>query len=848
MVDLLNLGLGGRDLDGTFDGVVATRRGCLLPGTADNYLSIPADVSQDVTGDIEIVLRCAIPVWATGSVNMVPLSKTRGAWDLVFFAGAVTFAVNGVNACTATNIDLGVVDGLGYWFKFVRVAATGACQISIAGDQELEPVHWVEVNTTGAQAPGNIAVNTDPVGIGARPGVPFEYPFAGHVHDVIVRDGIDGPAVVHVAATDYPHDIGSTSFPATVGPDVDVSRGAVGTVTVVTATGAVTNPDQAVVTASVKIPQSTKIDIAATDDAVIVFAGVLGPLPTLDAFLVDPRLQTNGQRMSLQNRVAGVVRCRPDDGPNAVIASVAPTSARNQFVTAIGVIDRTAATCTVDIYDATGANVGTNTVDIGAVGAISPDAGLEFLNLSPASMTAVLFNVGPDVAQGLDKAALSLYLLTNNADPVIGDELAGWVGVWMPGVARLPGLPPLGCEVADGYGVAVEIFYNPDTTSRRFGVGTFGSDQFGQFTDVAPGVERWVDVTRSVFGSQVFRGQADPTIDQPTDELRFSILDIDGEVFGWLPPGQLGSPNINAPARISVIDRDGSPTAVTYVRLNRFAEIHGADSRTVEVVGFGVKTDLLVGLIHPQRPKETSAVRIDFVLDAIGFVDAVAPYPDDFSTRNLAADTHDRSVSESSGYQMIQEAANSANYYVHTDPAGSLVWREIANTDPPSPPIWVISDCSDTGENVVATTITYAADTTEVLNRVQLINAMKPAENVEALDPVSIAKWGQRSRGFGFPLRVVNEQQTDAQAIADAFLTLSANVVNRVRSVEFDTLADPRWWPFLLSLDISLDAIVRRTSPNGVEDFNARVIGVNIRFGPAGISGVLFMSTTTQTF
>jgi len=150
--------------------------------------------------------------------------------------------------------------------------------------------------------------------------------------------------------------------------------------------------------------------------------------------------------------------------------------------------------------------------------------------------------------------------------------------------------------------------------------------------------------------------------------------------------------------------------------------------------------------------------------------------------------------------------------------------------------------------NGIYTEATYQAGIDRVLNVVQLQNVVDPAAGAEAVDVVSVSKWGRRSQGFGMPIVVANDSQADAQGVANAILATTANIINRVADVTFNTLTDNRWYGIFQSLDIDLWLDVQRSSPNP-SNFTGEIIGLDFDIIPSeGITGTVHLSTRDETF
>ena len=117
----------------------------------------------------------------------------------------------------------------------------------------------------------------------------------------------------------------------------------------------------------------------------------------------------------------------------------------------------------------------------------------------------------------------------------------------------------------------------------------------------------------------------------------------------------------------------------------------------------------------------------------------------------------------------------------------------------------------------------------------------------EAIDATSVAVWGRRSQGYGFPTYVVCDSAGFTQQLAEDILAGTANIVNRVERVTFNTRSDPNWWDAGKKFEIGSQVIVRRYHPRLIE-FNCTIIGLDWIFNEDGyIEGNINLSTLDQT-
>ena len=415
--------------------------------------------------------------------------------------------------------------------------------------------------------------------------------------------------------------------------------------------------------------------------------------------------------------------------------------------------------------------------------------------------------------------------------------------------------PPLdaGCPIGKtGWRLVIELFYNPDQ-AMRFGLLTFGAESFGQYTGAPPTTERWVDHTSIIYGGFISRGNLRPNIDEPVDEFTFDMLDPAGDWVDWRPPESLSSPNLNTPVRVGLINTNVEPgTYYTMYqgRVERLLDTHDDPVRNITFESYGTKSDLVTSLLQPKRPRETALARINAILSQIGWENGYDDSwpPPNFTTTMLEADGEIRYDEEATAYSIIQEAAVSCGYHVGITRLGEFRVHPII--DPQEPPTIVFADCYQEGVtdiDAIATSIEFVSDSSEVLNVVQLINKRFPQQSAQAIDAQSIARWGRRADGYGFPAYIANDSSGQTQTLANQIVAASANIVNRVERVTFNTLTDPNWWTAFLKMEIGETVTVRRYKPRLIE-FRCTIIGIDWVLSEAGyIEGNINLSTLEET-
>lgn len=170
-----------------------------LPGIAGNYASMPSNAGVEISGDIEIVVRVALPDWTPATTATLVAKRNDGlgitgnAYSLrVNASGQFLFDTRNPDNLT-TNIATitpatALTDGATYW---VRVTRSGVLvSLYVVADQQLEPTSWGTAATTATPAVG-IFSNSAAIEIGSRNlgGNDFTN---GRFYRVIIRSGVGG--------------------------------------------------------------------------------------------------------------------------------------------------------------------------------------------------------------------------------------------------------------------------------------------------------------------------------------------------------------------------------------------------------------------------------------------------------------------------------------------------------------------------------------------------------------------------------------------------------------------------------------------------------------------------------
>lgn len=228
-----DLQLGSTTSADTNDPVVLDHDGehyVYFPRAAGNYLSVPDESALDLTGDSEQVAYVDLEDLPVGQVFT---GKLNTAWEFrITSAGLLRIFINNTGYDSTTSVS----GGQSLWIKATHRKSDGRIQFFTAAAQDAEPTSWTQLGSDVSGPTAATATNTSPVFIGSRNA--SSAPLGGRIRRVIIRDAIDGTAVLDVNPpvdidTSTDPDAGQTSFTATTGQTVTVNRGTSGLVTAV---------------------------------------------------------------------------------------------------------------------------------------------------------------------------------------------------------------------------------------------------------------------------------------------------------------------------------------------------------------------------------------------------------------------------------------------------------------------------------------------------------------------------------------------------------------------------------------------------------------------------------------
>lgn len=171
-----------------------------LDGSAGTFVSTPDSAALSVTGDIDLRWFGAADDWTPAS-DMALVSKHPGSGQsgyelrLTSTGRLMLLWGDGAGQTFHFSVLIGLVDGVSHGVRATLDVDNGAGGYVVrffTSDDDGETWAQLGSDIVGASST-TIATNTDPLRVGAR--VNDTRPFAGSVHRVEVRDGIDGTIV-----------------------------------------------------------------------------------------------------------------------------------------------------------------------------------------------------------------------------------------------------------------------------------------------------------------------------------------------------------------------------------------------------------------------------------------------------------------------------------------------------------------------------------------------------------------------------------------------------------------------------------------------------------------------------
>lgn len=173
-----------------------------LDGTSGDYVWTADSVTNDISGNIEVVMRVKATDW-TAAANQtlagkyVTTSNQRSWRFYVSTTGSIvlTASSDGIAVTSASIVPtVALVDNTWYWLRMRLQLTNGANSVGtldIAADQAEEPTVWTANGSQTAAIITSVFNSTAPVEIGSFQNGTSER-FAGQVSRCIVRDGFGG--------------------------------------------------------------------------------------------------------------------------------------------------------------------------------------------------------------------------------------------------------------------------------------------------------------------------------------------------------------------------------------------------------------------------------------------------------------------------------------------------------------------------------------------------------------------------------------------------------------------------------------------------------------------------------
>jgi hypothetical protein len=184
--------------------------------TPDATSAYVIETKGNVSGDIEIVIRCSLDQWISGSNQPLVVKRATGQWSYYLFVGATGnlnfyFTLDGSTSVPLSSGVLPFTDGVTYWIRFRRTASTGAWTMEYAADtgtNTTEPGTWTAVPSgSGTGTSGTMWQGTADVGIGGSSTISYS---TGKFYGARVREGYSGTNYVYWDAAG--HDDSGASY------------------------------------------------------------------------------------------------------------------------------------------------------------------------------------------------------------------------------------------------------------------------------------------------------------------------------------------------------------------------------------------------------------------------------------------------------------------------------------------------------------------------------------------------------------------------------------------------------------------------------------------------------------
>jgi len=277
-----------------------------------------------------------------------------------------------------------------------------------------------------------------------------------------------------------------------------------------------------------------------------------------------------------------------------------------------------------------------------------------------------------------------------------------------------PPLPYSGCKFGPGWWIIIEGWFN--AAGRTYGELNYGDQVYGDPVNAAA---TWQDITPGYVDVTITRGSNDGAPEVDALELNATWYDPDWTKWDLATPAVYHHPFVGDPVRVSFYDPQWRWYPRATAEIEQITDAQGAPPRFVTMQAFGHVMDLDRTLIAWQRPAELASARFAALMSAAGWRYGLGHlvYPPDVWLHG------DEKPSDVKARDELDRTALSAGWTFDTDLYGLprlRVWPLATGA-----PAATVVDCADHGApGVVATTITYTADMSQLLNIVTIANAI----------------------------------------------------------------------------------------------------------------------------
>jgi len=178
-----------------------------LDGTSGNYASTPDSAAASVTGDIDIVCRCALADWTPAATSAIVskwhVSAKRSYEFAVVTSGSLRLRISTVGSDTVTvgssTVATGFANGSTHWVRVTRESGSGSVKYYTSEDG----IDWTQLGSTRTSTPSGIFDSPAAVCLGKlESGTPTNSDMAGRIYYAEIRPTIGGSGVVVFDAAD----------------------------------------------------------------------------------------------------------------------------------------------------------------------------------------------------------------------------------------------------------------------------------------------------------------------------------------------------------------------------------------------------------------------------------------------------------------------------------------------------------------------------------------------------------------------------------------------------------------------------------------------------------------------